>query len=313
MAQAIQYDELGGPEVLSLRDIDAPTPGDGQVVVHVTAVGVNPLDSKLRSGKRPSPAFTGPRGTGNDGAGVISALGEGVEGLVVGMPVAFAGATGAYATDVVVDAAWAFPLPATVTPAQGAAIGIPAGTAYQVVRSMAIGAGDTVVVHGGSGAVGQGVIQFARSLGATVVATCSAARAGAVEKLGATAVEYGDGVVDRLRAAAPGGYTVAIDCAGTDEALDASAALVSDSHRIATIVRGADAEGRGIRAFSGGSPLPLSPAEQRWRQEALPVTLAMIAAGAFHVELGATYALADAGTAQRDNVAGAPGKLILVP
>lgn len=313
MTQAMQFDEIGGPEVLTLREIAEPTPGPGQVLVHTTAIGVNPLDWKLRSGVRPLAPGTGPHGSGQDGAGVIRAIGAGVEGFRVGDPVAFASASGAYATDVVVSAAWASPLPSNVTPAQGAAVGIPAGTAYQVVRSLAISASDTVVVHGGSGSVGQFVIQFARVLGATVVATASPRRASLVESLGASAVAYGGGVTERLSAAAPDGYTVAIDCAGTDEALQASLDLVADRSRIATIVRGADADGLGIRAFSGGSPRPLTETELGWRREALPVTLALMSAGTVRVDLGASYALADAGRAQQDSQDGHPGKLILIP
>lgn len=313
MSQAMQYDQIGGPEVLTLREVETPTPGAGEVLVHVTAVGVNPVEWKQRSGLRPLGPFTGPRGIGSDGAGIITALGTDVEGFRIGDAVAFAGAAAAYATDVVVSADLAFPLPAAVTPAEGAAIGIPAGTAYQVVRSLAVSATDTVLVHGGSGSVGQCVIQFARILGATVVATTSERRAHLVQGLGATPVAYGDGVTDRLRAAAPGGYTVAIDCAGTDEALQASLDLVRDHDRIATIVRGADAAGLGIRAFMGGSPDPLTAREQLWRREAVPVTLGLIASRAFRVELGATYALADAGKAQQDSQDGHPGKLILIP
>lgn len=313
MAQAMQYERIGGPEVLTLREVALPEPGADDVLVHVAAVGVNPLEWKQRSGIRPMGEFTGPRGTGSDGAGVIAAVGANVEGFRVGDPVAFTGAAAAYATDVVVPAVSTFPLPAGVSPADGAAIGIPASTAYQVVRSLAISAGDTVLVHGGSGAVGQSIIQFARLLGATVVATASARRAVVVTALGATSVEYGDGVAERLRAAAPAGYTVAIDCAGTDEALQVSLELVADRARIATIVRGADAAGLGIRAFMGGSPHPLTAREQSWRREALPVTLALLAVGAFRVELGTSYALADAGQAQQDSQDGHPGKLILIP
>ncbi|WP_040166013.1 quinone oxidoreductase family protein [Microbacterium gorillae] len=313
MTQAIQYSQTGGPEVLSLNEVPTPTPGPGQVLVRVEAVGVNPVDGKIRSGLRASPPFTGPRGLGEDGAGTVLALGDGVEALRVGDPVAFSGAGGAYATETVVDAAGVYPRPAAVSPAQGAAIGIPAGTAYQVVRSLAVTGADTVLVHAGSGAVGQAVIQFARLLGARVIATSSERRAHRVTDLGATQVAYGDGLLERVRTAAPDGITVAIDCAGTDEAIDVSLELVTDRSRIATIVRGAEAAGWGIRAWRGGSPVPMTDAEVTLRREAIPVTLALLAAGAFHVELGRTFPLTDAGKAQEELAAGADGKLILVP
>lgn len=99
--------------------------------------------------------------------------------------------------------------------------------------------------------------------------------------LGAIPIAYGLGLADRVRAEAPSGVTVAIDPAGTDEALKTSVELVADKGRIAILVRGRDAPGYGIRAFSGGSPEPLTPQQNAWRTEAIPVTLALLAAGAF--------------------------------
>ena len=92
-----------------------------------------------------------------------------------------------------------------------------------------------------------------------------------------------------------------------------SLALLADRSRIATLVRGRDAPGWGIRAFSGGSSVPLTAQQEAWRSEAVPVALALIGAGRFDVEIGARYALADAAKAQSDSQAGAQGKLILVP
>lgn len=313
MTTKIQYTQLGGPDVLSLVEVDTPVPGADEVLVRVEAAGVNPIDWKLRQGLRATGAFTEPRGTGSDGAGVVVAVGEGAEGLRAGDPVAFTAAAGAYATEVVVPAAAVFPRPAAVSAAQGAAIGIPAGTAYQVVRSLAVSAADTLLVHGGSGSVGQFVIQFARLLGARVIATSSDRRADVVRALGAEQVSYGPGLVERVREAAPDGVSVIIDAAGTDEAIDASLELLADRSRIGTIVRGGQATEWGIRAFSGGSPTPLTAAEQQWRLEALPVTLSLLAAGAFQIELGRTYRLAEASLAQADSQAGAPGKLVIVP
>lgn len=313
MASAVTYSEFGGPEVLTVTEIDAPQPGEGQVAVRVTAAGVNPIDHKLRAGIRPSATISKPRRLGNDGAGVVTAVGADVDGYRVGDEVIVFGASGVYATDIVVQAARLTPLPPGVSPAIGAALGIPVGTAYQSVRSLGVGPSDTLLVHGGSGSVGQAVIQFARLRGAAVVATSSAARADRVRQLGATPVAYGDGLVDRVRQAVPQGISVALDCAGTDEALQASLELVADRSRIATLVRGADAAGLGIRAFSGGSPEPLTDQQQAWRAEAIPVVAALLAAGAFHVELGPELPLTDAVEAHRLVAAGTPGKITLVP
>ncbi|WP_431801563.1 quinone oxidoreductase family protein [Microbacterium sp. bgisy203] len=313
MSTAITYTAVGGPEVLTATEIDTPAAGAGEVAVRIEAVGVNPIDAKLRSGKRPSPPITAPRGVGSDAAGVVTAVGEGVEGFRVGDTVVVFGATGAYATDLVTTPEHLEPRPPQVSAAQGAALGVPVGTAYQTVRSLAVGAHDTVLVHGGSGSVGQAVIQFAVLAGARVIATTSDRRAARVAELGATPIPYGDGVVARVRELAPDSVTVAIDLAGTDEALAQSIELVADKTRIATLVRGADAAGLGIRAFMGGSPVPLTAAEQAWRAEAMPVTIALMAAGAFSVDLGPELPLTDAAEAHRLVEAGTDGKIVLVP
>ncbi|WP_314429927.1 NADP-dependent oxidoreductase [Microbacterium lacticum] len=313
MGTAIAYTELGGPEVLTVIDIHVPAPGPGEVAVRVEAVGVNPLDLKLRAGLRPSPPITEPRRVGSDAAGVVTTVGDGVEGYRPGDAVIVTGAQGAYATDLVVPAAHVVRRPEGVSAAQGAALGIPVGTAYQTVRSLAIGPDDTVLVHAASGSVGQAVVQFARLYGATVLGTTSDRRADRVAALGATTLPYGPDVVSRVRELAPQGVTVAIDLVGTDEALAQSIELVSDKTRIATLVRGADAAGLGIRAFSGGSPEPLTDQQKAWRAEAIPVAAALIAHGDFSVELGPQLPLADAAEAHRLVDAGADGKVVLLP
>ena len=149
-------------------------------------------------------------------------------------------------------------------------------------------------MHAGSGSVGQAAIQYAVLWGATVIATSSERRFDRVRELGAIPVAYGEGLADRVRAAAPQGVTVALDAAGTDEAIQASLELVEDRDRIVTLVRGRDAASFGIRAFSGGSPTPLTARELAWRREAIPVTIALMAAGRFSVELGPSFPLAEA-------------------
>lgn len=313
MAKAITYSRLGGPEVLTLTDIDVPAPGAGDLAVRVEAAGVNPRDHKVRSGIRASDPITEPRPIGSDAAGIVTAVGVGVEGFREGDAVVVAGAVGAYATDIVVPASHAWPRPPQVSAQEGAAIGIPAATAYQTLRSLAVGPGDTLLVHGGSGAVGQAVIQFATLWGATVLATTSDRRADRVRSLGATPLSYEPGIEGRVREAAPQGVTVAIDIAGTDEAIEASLALVADRHRIATLVRGEDADSFGIRAYLGGSPRPLCSREIGWRSEAMPVTIQLLAAGAFSVELGPSLPLADAAEAHRLVEQGVDGKVTLIP
>lgn len=313
MARAIVYTEIGSPDVLHLSEVPDPIAGPGEVVVRIEAAGVNPIDAKVRGGKRPSPPITEPRPIGFDGAGVVDAVGTGVEGFAVGDRVAVRDTLGTYASALLVRPENLALLPDAVTAAEGAGIGIPAGTAYQVLRSLDVGADDVLLVHAGSGAVGQAVVQFAVAWGATVIATASPARHEQLRELGAIPVAYGDGLLERVREAAPSGVTVAIDGAGTDEAIEVSLALVADRDRIATIVRGPDAASFGIRAFSGGSPEPLTEQELAWRAEALPKTIELLASGDFVIELGPELPLAEAARAHELVEEHVAGKIVLVP
>lgn len=313
MPRAVVHTAFGGPEVLTVVEVPSRPLGAGELRVRVEAAGVNPVDAKLRSGRRASPPIDGPRRVGIDAAGVVVEVGPEVDGFRPGLPVALVDVRGAYADEVVVTADRAFPRPSGVSAAQGAALGVPVGTAYQSLRSLAIGPDDTLLVHGASGAVGRAAVQFAVLLGARVIGTSSQRRAEGLRSLGATVVPYGEGLAGRVRDAAPEGVTAALDCVGTDEAIASSLQLVPDRRRIVTLVRGAEAEGFGIRAFSGGSPHPLTDREAALRREAVPVALALLARSAFAVELGPELPLAEAALAHRLVESGTDGKIILRP
>ncbi len=314
MARAIVHTELGSPDVLRLVEVPDPIASTGEVVVRIEAAGVNPIDVKQRAGKRPLPPITEPRHVGFDAAGTITAVGDGVTGFAVGDRVAIGDTRGTYATALAVPVQNITRLLDEVTSAEGAALSIPVGTAYQALRSLDVRKGDTLLVHAGSGAVGQAAVQFAVIWGATVIATASPGRHEQVRSLGAIPVAYGDGLTDRVREAAPQGVDVALDCAGTDEAIQTSLDLVADRDRIATIVRGPDAAEFGIRAFSGGSPDPLTEQELEWRREAVGVAINLIEAGEFQIELGPELPLAEAARAHElIEQHAADGKIILRP
>ncbi len=170
--KAIVVKEFGGPEVLRLETAADPTPGWEQVVVRLAAIGVNPVDTYIRSGAyavKPELPYT----PGVDGAGTIIALGGGVRGLREGDRVYLAGSlTGTYAERAVCGITHAHPLPERISFAQGAALGVPYATAHFALFSRG-GArpGETVLVHGGTGGVGTAAIQFARAAGLKVLAT----------------------------------------------------------------------------------------------------------------------------------------------
>src|SRR5712691_2753567 len=145
--QAIRIHTFGEPEVMQLEEVPDPQPGPGQVVVRVHAVGVNPVETYIRSGIYPKPPT--PYTPGNDGAGVIAAIGPDVKGVAVGERVYMAGSSsGTYAELSVCSAQRVHPLPPQASFAQGAAINVPYGTAYHALFQRARGvAGESVLVQ----------------------------------------------------------------------------------------------------------------------------------------------------------------------
>lgn len=315
MARAIIYRSYGGPEVLELARVADPEPGPGEIVVDLRACGVNPRDWKERAGLRDAAPIDTPRRIGLDGAGTVSSVGHDVTTYKVGDRVALTGVTGCYADRVVARISDAAPLPSGVSFDAGAALGIPAGTAYQVLVSMGVGVGMTVLVHGIAGSVGRALAQFVRRrFGAHLIGTAGPASAPDLRALGVACVPYGPGLLERVTPLAPGGVDVALDLVGTDEAIAVSQALVTDSQRIATICRGADAHALGIRAFSGGSPIALSSAEVALRRTGLATALTLLSEGSFTVQMGPRFPLEGAANAHKMSETGHPGgKLILVP
>jgi NADPH2:quinone reductase len=175
--KAIRVSAYGGPEVLKLEEVPTPTPGPGQVLVRNHAVGVNPVDTYLRSNtdnRGPKLPYT----PGSDAAGVVEAVGPGVAGVKAGDRVYVGGtATGAYAELCVCSPAQVHPLAGRVRFAQGAAVNVPYATAYHALFNRGHGdAGETVLVHGASGGVGIGAVQLARARGLTVIGTAGTER-----------------------------------------------------------------------------------------------------------------------------------------
>jgi NADPH:quinone reductase len=187
--KAIRYYAFGGPEVLKLETVSDPTPGTGQVVVNVAAIGVNPVDTYIRSGVYGDRTF--PVTPGMDAAGTIESVGPGVQAFKPGDRVYLYGtALGTYAEKVLADADQVFPLPDRLSMQQGAAIGVPVATAYFALFNRG-GAreGETVLVHGASGGVGTAAVQLARGHGLKVYGTAGSPEGRAlVERLGAAAV-----------------------------------------------------------------------------------------------------------------------------
>ena len=170
--KAIRVTAFGGPDVLRVEEVPTPKPGPGEVLVHIHASGVNPVETYIRAGKYarlPELPYT----PGNDGAGVVQQLGADVSELKSGDRVYTAGSiSGTYAEFALCKKEQVHPLPANVSFAQGAVMGTPYATAYRGLFQRAVAEpGETVLVHGASGGVGTAAVQLARARGLRVFGT----------------------------------------------------------------------------------------------------------------------------------------------
>jgi NADPH2:quinone reductase len=169
MTKAIRVYEAGGPEVLKWEDVDVAAPGAGEALVRQTAAGLNFIDTYQRSGLYP---MTLPAIMGNEGAGVVEAVGAGVTEVQPGDRVAYHSAPGAYAEQRLVPAWLLAKLPDDISDQQGASMMLKGGTAQYLLRQIyEVKAGDTIVIHAAAGGVGLIVCQWAKHLGATVIGT----------------------------------------------------------------------------------------------------------------------------------------------
>jgi NADPH:quinone reductase-like Zn-dependent oxidoreductase len=266
MSRAMAFSEPGPPEVLRPVDVEPPRAGPGQVRVRVRAAGVQPADCAVRSGRSVPPGATvrPPQIVGNELAGVIDQIGEGVTGWAVGDEVIGFTTLGAYAELVAIDALQIAAKPAEMPWEQAGAISASGQTAHTALRELGVGEGETVLVHAAAGGVGTMAVQLAAAWGARVIGTASERNHDDLRSLGATPVAYGDGLVERVRALAPNGVDAALDAIGGD-ALAASLQLVADRSRIGTIVDFAavgrlGVRGIGTRRSAGDKPTPTVPA-----------------------------------------------------
>lgn len=306
---------FGGPGVLSVTEQPTPEPGPGEARITIRAAGVNPVDCKLYSGAFGSDPAQLPIRLGFEAAGVVAEAGPDAVGpagpLSAGDEVIAFRVSGAYAAELTVSAQALVPRPASLDWAPAAGLMLTGTTAWHALTATDAQKGDTVLIHGAAGGVGLMAVQLAVARGATVVATASPARHDLLRGLGAIPVAYGDGLADRVRAAAPGGMDAALDLAGTDEAVDVSLALVSDRARIATIASFTRGQEAGIKVLGNG-PGADPGTEIR---DAARLDLARLAGeGRLQVFVTQTFPLADAAAAHEAIMTGhATGKIVLIP
>src|SRR6185369_11039737 len=212
MSKAVQFDLYGGIDVLQVRDVPRPVPGAGEVLVQVRAAGINPSEGVIRSGAlhHLCPA-TFPSGQGSDFAGVVAELGSGVSGFTVGDEViGFSMRRSSQAEYVSVPANQLTPKPSEVSWEVAGSLFVAGATAYAAVRAVRLVPGETVAIAGAAGGVGSIAVQLARRAGATVLGIAGPSNDAWLADHGAVAVNYGDDLPARLRAAAPSGHIDAL-------------------------------------------------------------------------------------------------------
>ncbi len=315
MTKAVVATAYGGPEVLSVIEIEVPAPKAGEVTIDVKAAGINRYDAKRYSGMLGSDESKLPMRLGSEVAGVVSALGADAMGLAgplsVGDEVIAYSISGGLAARVTVPAADVFPKPDNLSWEQAAGISLTGAAAYHLVEATEVTAGDTVLIHGASGGVGLAAAQLAIGRGAQVIGTASERRHEALRRYEVTPVVYGDGLADRVREAAPNGIDVALDTIGTDEAVDVSLELVGDRQRIATIAAFDRAPQEGIRLLGNG---PGADPGEDIRSRARVVLTELAAHDRFDVVVATSFPLEEAAAALALVGGGhAGGKVVLTP
>ncbi|MFZ4244481.1 zinc-dependent alcohol dehydrogenase family protein [Streptomyces griseoincarnatus] len=225
--RAVVLEEFAG--LLEVREIERPTPGEGQVLVRVHASGVNPLDTKIRAGRAAHARVRPPAVLGMDLAGQVVETGAGVSGFtpgdeVYGLTGGVGDLQGSLAQFAAVDARLLARKPATLSMREAAALPLAVITAWEgLVDRAGVRAGQKVLVHGGAGGVGSVAVQIAAARGAEVFATASAARTPLVRRLGAVPIDYTSVPVERYVAEHTGGagFDIVFDTVG-GPVLDAS-------------------------------------------------------------------------------------------
>lgn len=303
---ALQYSELGPPEVLTVGEAEEPHAGPGEVRIAVRATGVTPADWKLRAGTVPVEVrLDWPHIPGLDAAGVVDEIGEGVSDVAVGdavFGVVDFGKLGGAAAEFAVLAAWAAKPDALSWEEAGGAAGN-VETATRALDLLGVGEGTTLLVEGAAGGVGTVTVQLAAARGATVIGTAREANHAFLTGLGATPTTYGPGLAERVAALAPQGVGAVLDAAGSGSLPDL-VAVAGDARRVVSVADMAAHE-HGVHltwARSGDAP----------GHDGLAVAARLAAEGRFRVPLHRVFPLKDAAKAHELSATGhVRGKVVL--
>jgi NADPH:quinone reductase-like Zn-dependent oxidoreductase len=239
----------GGPEVLEWAEAPDPHAGPGQIRIAVRAASVNPIDWKAFTGAMSGgEPMAGTGYLGSDAAGVVDEVGQGVTGVAVGDEV-FGRGRNTQAEYALLDS-WAAK-PPSIDWAVAAAAGVAGETSERGLRLLGVKAGDTLFVDGGAGGVGAATVQMALGRGARVIASASEANHDYLREIGATPVRYGQGMAERVRAAAGGPVDAVFDVAGKTPVEDLIS-LVPEPSEVLSIANFAAGKA-GARVTGGGA------------------------------------------------------------
>jgi NADPH:quinone reductase-like Zn-dependent oxidoreductase len=285
MPKAVRYDEFGGVDVLRVDEVEPPVPGNGQVLVRVKAAGINPSEAAIRMGAVaelfPS---TFPSGQGSDLAGVIEAVGAGAEGFAPGDEViGFSNKRASQSELVLVESGDLTRKPEKVPWEVAGSLYVAGVTAWGAVHAVRPKEGETIVISGAAGGVGSLAVQLTRRTGAAVIGLASEGNHEWLKSHGVIPVAYGDGVADRIRAAAPGSVDAFIDTHG-DGYVELALALGVSADRIDTIADFAAAAKYGVKTDGGREAGPGA--------RVLAELAALIADGHLEVPIANVYPLA---------------------
>jgi len=305
MTQIAQFAEYGGPDVLRMIDVPAPTAGQGQVRVAVRAAGVNPIDAKTVMGlMRNEIPLTLPAGVGADVSGVVDQVGPGVSEFAVGDEVLGSSVTPSFAEYALAEPTSLVRRPHDIAREVAGSLAGAGGTAYAVLKQLRVKAGETLLIHGAAGGVGTFAVQLAAARGVTVIGTASERNHDYLRSIGAIPVTYGDGLLERVRSVAPQGVDAVLDASGRGE-IPVSIQLTGTPERVLTLVA-FDAADTGIQIHIGGGGSDLG--------DALREIVGLIEQRRLTVSISRTFPLTEIASALKTSSAGhVTGKIVILP
>jgi NADPH2:quinone reductase len=304
--RAVLFDRYGGREVLYVAEVPIPTPATDEVVVAVKAAGINPGETAIRSGALADrfPASF-PSGEGSDLAGLVVAVGDGVDEFAVDDAVlGFSWGRSSHATHVVIPVSQLIHKPPELSWEVAGSLYVVGCTAYAAVRAVDPIPGETVAVSAAAGGVGTVVVQLLALRNATILGIASSSNADWLRSHGAVPISYGDGLAERLKAAVPEAIDAFVDLFGP-EYVQLAVDLGIPRDRIETIASYEKAQELGVK--SDGSVTASTP-------QVLSEMAGLVASGAIEIPIAGTYPL--------DRVADAfeelehrhtRGKIVLIP